>query len=69
MVEEASDTLVDDIKIKVIKDAIRDAEVSEKSVLERYGLDDFSKMTMGDWNKAMGILKKFYGDKIGKAAS
>lgn len=50
--------LIDGNKINAIKENIKNAKVSEESVLQRYGITRFEDMTFEAWNKAMAILEK-----------
>lgn len=50
--------LVDEIKIKVIKDLCKKKGVSEKQVKERYGLKNFEEMTIDCFKKAYAALEK-----------
>lgn len=62
MTERANKAPIDAVKIKVIKDAIRNKGLSEASILGHYKLKRFEDMTMDDWTNAMQLLEK-YPDK------
>lgn len=62
MVEQGNKASIDAVKIKVLRDTIRQKGVSEKSVLQHYKMDAFEKMTMAHWTNAMQMLEK-YPDK------
>lgn len=64
MTERANKTLIDALKIKVVKDAIRTKGLSEASILGHYRLKNFEDMTVADWTNAMRLLEK-YPDKEG----
>lgn len=60
--EQGNKASIDAVKIKVLRDTIRQKGVSEKSVLQHYKMDAFEKMTMAHWTNAMQMLEK-YPDK------
>ncbi len=62
MIEDAANTIIDEIKMKVIKDTIYKKCLSEPSILSHYQLDSFSAMTVSQWSNAMQLLEK-YPDK------
>ena len=62
MMEQSGKASIDAVKIKVLRDTIRQKGVSEKSVLQHYKMDAFEKMTMAHWTHAMQMLEK-YPDK------
>lgn len=64
MMEQANGAVIDAVKIKVIKDAIRKKGLSESSILEHYHLGSFETMAMGHWMNAMQLLER-YPDKEG----
>lgn len=58
MAQDAANTIIDEIKIKVIKDTIHKKGYSESSVLAHYQLNSFSEMNIGQWTNAMQVLEK-----------
>ena len=62
MIQDTANTVIDEIKMKVIKDTIYKKCLSEPSILSHYQLDSFSAMTISQWSNAMQLLEK-YPDK------
>lgn len=63
MMERANQETVDEIKVKVLRQTIREKGVTESSVLEYYkATEGFEKMTIAQWNDAMKMLER-YPDK------
>ena len=58
MIEDAANTIIDEIKMKVIREIIQNKGYSEASVLKHYQLNDFSTMTISQWSNAMNLLEK-----------
>ena len=58
MIEDAANTIIDEIKIKVIREIIQKKGYSEASVLAHYKLNNFSAMTISQWSDAMEVLEK-----------
>jgi ERF superfamily. len=63
--EEASDALIDHVKIDVVRKKIAQKGVSEAAVLKTYQLDAFEKMSMAQWMDAMKQLDKYKDKKEG----
>ncbi len=59
---EVENSLIDEIKVSVIRSTIMKKGVSEQSVLNNYHISNFKEMTFSMWNNAMQILEK-YKDK------
>ncbi len=57
MIEDAANTIIDEIKMKVIREIIQNKGYSEASVLKHYQLNDFSTMTISQWSNAMNLLE------------
>ena len=58
MIEDAANTIIDEIKIKVIREIIQKKGYSEASVLAHYKLNNFSAMKISQWSDAMEVLEK-----------
>lgn len=63
--EEASDSLIDPVKIDVVRKKIALKGVSEAAVLKSYQLDAFEKMSVAQWMDAMKQLDKYKDKKEG----
>lgn len=61
--EESKQILVDDIKIKVLRDFMAKKGVEEKSILTRYGVDCMEKLEVTHFVKAIAALEKM-SDKV-----
>ncbi len=57
MIQDAANTVIDEIKMKVIREIIQNKGYSEASVLKHYQLNDFSTMTISQWSNAMNLLE------------
>lgn len=58
MVQDTANTVIDEIKIKVIREIIQKKGYSEASVLEHYKLNSFAAMMISQWSNAMQLLEK-----------
>ena len=66
MMEQANKTLIDAVKVKVVKDTIRQKGLSEASILSHYKLKNFEDMTMAHWTNAMQLLERYPDKKEGE---
>lgn len=66
MIERANKELIDAVKVKVVKDTIRQKGLSEASILSHYKLKNFGDMTMAHWTNAMQLLEKYPDKKEGQ---
>lgn len=64
-IQVPSNELIDNVKVNALKSAIQNHNLTEQSVLDRYKLDSFEKMSFEQWNDAMKLIQKYYGEKNG----
>ena len=57
---------IDDKKVKELKDIIIAKNINESKMLEYYHKSKLEDFTINDYNEAMEILKKRWGDSYGK---
>lgn len=61
----STNELIDSVKVNALKSAIQNHNLTEQSVLDRYNLNSFEKMSFEQWNDAMKLIQKYYGEKNG----
>lgn len=65
MPDDTSNTLIDHVKIDVLRKKIAQKGVSATSLLQAYQLDEFEKMTVTQWMDAIEKLDKYQDKKEG----
>lgn len=60
MIDQANQTIIDEVKVKVLRQTIREKGLTESSVLEYYkAAEGFESLTFAQWNDAMKMLEKY----------
>ena len=58
MIQDAANTVIDEVKMKVLRETINKKGISAVSVLSHYKLNSFSAMNIGQWSNAMKLLEQ-----------
>lgn len=57
---------IDEIKYKVLKDKLKEAEVSSDRIVELFHVNTLQEMDINQWNKCMRKLEVTIAEKVGK---